>query len=65
MITKVIDVKKEGQMTVFELATSEKLINQTILWIPIEWLSYVAVLLFFIKRMVYLVLKKADDSIEL
>ena len=48
----MIDVKEENEMTVFNLATSEKLINQKVLGIPIDWYSYVAVVTFFINRMI-------------
>ena len=39
-------------MTVFNLETSESLINQTFLWIPVEWYSYVAVFAYFINRLI-------------
>ena len=49
----MIDVKEEGEMTVFELTTSEKLIKQKFLGVPIDWYSYLAVMSFFINRTVF------------
>ena len=43
-------------MTVFELTTSEKLVNQKFLGVPIDWYSYLSVMSFFINRTVYTIL---------
>ena len=59
LITNVIDVKEEGEMTVFELTTSEKLINQKFFGVPVDWYSYLSVMSFFLNRTIYQVLAYA------